>query len=286
MPVATKENYAALEKEYNEKEDFKKVVDESLNYTIDFIKKYQDKEKIDFDLDKAHEEAVNIAKESIVLLKNENNILPLKKREKVAFIGEYAITPHYNGKGSSLVTPYKLVTPLEAVEEREYNVSFAKGFNIFTDSIDLSLESEAIELAKKSDKVVMFLGTNSDIESENYDRRNLDLFINQIDLFYKIYNVNKNIVVVLQNGAPVEIPFNNEVKGLVEAYLGGEGCGEAIVDLLYGLANPCGRLAETMPLRLNTIPSFAYYGVSNKVAIYKEAIYVGYRYYETKGMPV
>ena len=249
MPVATKENYAALEKEYNEKEDFKKVVDESLNYTIDFIKKYQDKEKIDFDLDKAHEEAVNIAKESIVLLKNENNILPLKKREKVAFIGEYAITPHYNGKGSSLVTPHKLVTPLEAVEEREYNVSFAKGFNIFTDSIDLSLESEAIELAKKSDKVVkvvMFLGTNSDIESENYDRRNLDLFINQIDLFYKIYNVNKNIVVVLQNGAPVEIPFNNEVKGLVEAYLGGEGCGEAIVDLLYGLANPCGRLAETM----------------------------------------
>ena len=286
MPVATKENYAALEKEYNAKEDFKKVVDESLNYTIDFIKKYQDKEKIDFDLDKAHEEAVNIAKESIVLLKNENNILPLKKREKVAFIGEYAITPHYNGKGSSLVTPYKLVTPLEAVEEREYNVSFAKGFNIFTDSIDLSLESEAIELAKKSDKVVMFLGTNSDIESENYDRRNLDLFINQIDLFYKIYNVNKNIVVVLQNGAPVEIPFNNEVKGLVEAYLGGEGCGEAIADLLYGLANPCGRLAETMPLRLNTIPSFAYYGVSNKVAIYKEAIYVGYRYYETKGMPV
>ena len=185
MPVATKENTLALEKEYKEKEDFRKIVDESLNYTFDFIKKYQDTTKVDFDLDKGHEEAVNIAKESIVLLKNADNILPLKKREKVAFIGEYALNPHYNGKGSSYVTPYKLVTPLDAVDEKGYNVSFAKGFNIFNDSIDLSLESEAIDLAKKSDKVVMFLGTNGDIESENYDRKNLDLFINQIDLFYK-----------------------------------------------------------------------------------------------------
>ena len=288
MPVATKENYKALAKEYKEKDDFKKIVDESLNCTFDFIKKYQDlkKDEEEFDLDKAHEEAVYIAKESIVLLKNEGNILPLKKREKVAFIGEYALTPHYNGKGSSLVTPYKLKTPLDVVEEKECNVSFAKGFNTLNDDIDLSLEAEAIELAKKSEKVVMFLGTNSEIESEGYDRRNLDLFINQIDLFYKLYNVNKNIVVVLQNGAPVEIPFNNEVKGLVEAYLGGEGCGEAIVDLLYGKANPCGHLAETMPLRLNTVPSFAYFGVSNKNATYKESIYVGYRYYETKGVPV
>ena len=286
MPVATKENTLALEKEYKEKEDFRKIVDESLNYTFDFIKKYQDTTKVDFDLDKGHEEAVNIAKESIVLLKNEDNILPLKKREKVAFIGEYALNPHYNGKGSSYVTPYKLVTPLDAVDEKGYNVSFAKGFNIFNDSIDLSLESEAIDLAKKSDKVVMFLGTNGDIESENYDRKNLDLFINQIDLFYKIYNVNKNIVVVLQNGAPVEIPFNKEVKGLIEAYLSGEGCGEAIVSILYGETNPSGRIAETFPLRLNTVPSFAYFGVSNRVALYKEGIYVGYRYYETKGMPV
>ena len=286
MPVATKENTLALEKEYKEKEDFRKIVDESLNYTFDFIKKYQDTTKVDFDLDKGHEEAVNIAKESIVLLKNEDNILPLKKREKVAFIGEYALNPHYNGRGSSFVTPYKLVTPLDAVDERGYNVSFAKGFNIFNDSIDLSLESEAIDLAKKSDKVVMFLGTNGDIESENYDRKNLDLFINQIDLFYKIYNVNKNIVVVLQNGAPVEIPFNKEVKGLIEAYLSGEGCGEAIVSILYGETNPSGRIAETFPLRLNTVPSFAYFGVSNRVALYKEGIYVGYRYYETKGMPV
>ena len=286
MPVATKENTLALEKEYKEKEDFRKIVDESLNYTFDFIKKYQDTTKVDFDLDKGHEEAVNIAKESIVLLKNEDNILPLKKREKVAFIGEYALNPHYNGKGSSFVTPYKLVTPLDAVDEKGYNVSFAKGFNIFNDSIDLSLESEAIDLAKKSDKVVMFLGTNGDIESENYDRKNLDLFINQIDLFYKIYNVNKNIVVVLQNGAPVEIPFNKEVKGLIEAYLSGEGCGEAIVSILYGETNPSGRIAETFPLRLNTVPSFAYFGVSNRVALYKEGIYVGYRYYETKGMPV
>ena len=286
MPVATKENTLALEKEYKEKEDFRKIVDESLNYTFDFIKKYQDTTKVDFDLDKGHEEAVNIAKESIVLLKNEDNILPLKKREKVAFIGEYALNPHYNGKGSSYVTPYKLVTPLDAVDEKGYNESFAKGFNIFNDSIDLSLESEAIDLAKKSDKVVMFLGTNGDIESENYDRKNLDLFINQIDLFYKIYNVNKNIVVVLQNGAPVEIPFNKEVKGLIEAYLSGEGCGEAIVSILYGETNPSGRIAETFPLRLNTVPSFAYFGVSNRVALYKEGIYVGYRYYETKGMPV
>ena len=286
MPVATKEHYIALTKEYDKNDEFKKKVDESLNYTFNFIKKYQYLEPCEFDLDKGHEEAVNLAKESIVLLKNKDNILPLKKEEKVAFIGEYALNPHYKGGGSSNVEPYKLVSPITYAEEKGYNYIFAKGFNISNDEIDLDLEKEAIEYAQKVDKVVMFLGTNNDVESEGYDRKNLDLFINQIDLLYKIYKVNQNIVVVLQNGAPVELPFNNEIKGLVEAYLGGEGCGEAIISILYGETNPSGRLAETIPEKLNMVPSFAYFGASNKIAAYKESIFVGYRYFETRNIPV
>ena len=272
-------------KEYDKDETFRNKVDESLSYTFDFIKKYQDLKPCEFDIEKGHEEAVKIAKESMVLLKNEDNILPLKKTEKVAYIGDYASNPHYKGGGSSNVTPYKLVTPLDCVEDG-YNVKFAKGFNIIDDEIDLELQNEAVELAKKSDKVVMFLGTNNDVESENYDRKNLDLFVNQIDLLYKVLAVNKNVVVVLQNGAPVELPFINDVKGLLEAYLGGEGVGEAITSILYGETNPSGRLAETFPIKLNSVPCFAYFNTSNKVAAYKEAIYVGYRYYETKSVPV
>ena len=288
MPVATKEQHKLLMAEYNKSEVFRKKVDESLDYTFNFIKKYQDIKSYDFDIDKGHEEAVRIAKESIVLLKNEGNILPLKKREKVAFIGEYAAIPHYKGGGSSNVSAYKLVTPLGAINEKDFNVSYAKGFNISNDEIDLELEEEAIELAKTCEKVVMFLGTNNDVESENYDRKNIDLFINQIDLFYKIYKVNPNIVIVLQNGAPVEIPYpmSKEVKGILEAYLAGEGCGEAIVDTLYGDNNPSGHLAETFPLRLNTVPSFAYFAKDRNIATYRESIFVGYRFFETRDLPV
>ena len=285
MPVATEENYKELTEAYDKDEIFRAKVDESLNYTFNFIKKYQDLKPCGFDIEEGHEEAVKIAKESMVLLKNDNNILPLKKTEKVAYIGEYASNPHYKGGGSSNVTPYKLVTPLECVEDG-YNVKFAKGFGIIDDDIDLELQNEAIELAKKSDKVVMFLGTNNDVESENYDRKNLDLFVNQIDLFNKVYAVNKNVVVVLQNGAPIELPFVNEAKAILEAYLGGEGVGEAITSILYGETNPSGRLAESFPIKLNSVPCFAYFNTSNKVAAYKESIYVGYRYYETKNLPV
>lgn len=286
MPIATKEHYKLLTKAYDADKEFQAKVDESISYTFDFIKRFQDIKPLDFDVEEGHKEAVKIAQESIVLLKNEDNILPLKKREKIAYIGEYALNPHYKGGGSSNVTPYKLVSPLEAISHGDYNITYAKGFNIANDVIDLGLENEAIELAKKSDKVVFFFGTNNNVESEGYDRRNLDLYINQIDLFYKIYEVNKNIVVVLQTGAPVEIPFVKELKGLVQAYLAGEGVGEAVTSILFGDVNPSGHLAETFPTKLNTTPAFAYFNVNGRNAFYKESIYVGYRYYNTKDIEV
>ena len=286
MPIATTNQYKKISEAYDKDDELQNAVDESLNYTFDFIKKYQDTKPCDFDIEKGHEIAVDIAKESIVLLKNEDKILPLKKREKVAFIGEYALTPHYKGGGSSNVTPYKLVTPIEVVENGDYNVTFVKGFSAIKDEVDLDLEDEALDLAKKSDKVVLFMGTNNDIESENYDRKNLDLFANQISLLNKIYEVNKNIVVVLQNGAPVEMPFVNKTKGIVELYLAGEGVGEAIMSVLYGETNPSGRLAETFPLKNNTLPNFTYFHSNPCAATYRESIYVGYRYFETKNIPV
>lgn len=240
-----------------------------------------------YDLDAHHHLAREVARESMVLLKNDDSILPLKKEGTVAVIGEFAKKPRYQGGGSSHIKPTKLediLVEIENVSGENTNVLYAKGYDLERNEIDENLISEAKEVAAGADSVILFVGLPDRYESEGYDRENLQLPENHIQLIEAIAEVNRNIVVVLSNGAPIEMPWISKVKGLLEGYLGGQALGGAIADLLFGDANPSGKLAETFPKQLSDNPSYLNFpGEGNKVE-YKEGIFVGYRYYDKKNL--
>jgi len=237
-----------------------------------------------FDREADHQVARELAEESSILLKNKDKILPLKTEQKVAFIGQYAKEPRYQGGGSSHINSFKLVSAVEA--SKELQVTYARGYDDGLDVAVEELEDQAVELAKKSDVAVLFIGLPDRYESEGYDRKHMQLPANQIALLERLSQVQENLVVVLHNGSAVEMPWIDKVKGVLEVYLGGQAVGEATVNLLYGEVNPSGRLAETFPLRLQDTPCYLYYGGENDKSVYHEGVFVGYRYYSSKEMPV
>ncbi|MCR5491919.1 MAG: glycoside hydrolase family 3 C-terminal domain-containing protein [Bacilli bacterium] len=228
-----------------------------------------------------HAFALKAAKESIVLLKNDA-MLPFKNYKDTCVIGEFARTPRYQGAGSSIVNA-KPISFLEAT--KEFDLPFGAGFTM-EDKQDDSLYVEAMDLANKSKKVILFLGIPPKMESEGYDRSTLCLPDNQLRLFDALYKINPNIVVVLSCGAPVEMPFKDRAKAIVLTYLAGEACGEAVSDILLGNANPSGKLSESWPIHFANCPNFGFYPGSEVQSLYRESIYVGYRYYLTAGVPV
>ena len=222
--------------------------------------------------------------ECAVLLKNEG-LLPLKKEQKVAFIGEYAQTPRYQGGGSSHINSYKITSALDASKDNK-NISYAKGFGIEQSEPDMALLEEAVEAAKTAELAVVFAGLPDSYESEGFDRKHLDLPECQNLLIEKVAEVQPNVVVVLHNGSAVTMPWIEKVKSVLELYLGGEAVGAATVKLLYGEANPSGKLPETFPLRLEDTPSYLNFPGENREVHYGEGVFVGYRYYEAKNLPV
>jgi len=238
------------------------------------------------DVDAHNKLARKIAAESMVLLKNESNILPLDKKAKIAFIGEMAVKPRFQGAGSSQVNPFKITSALEGATEYA-DVKYAMGYNTTDcDEVNEKLQAEAVELAKKVDICVVFVGLPHHYEAEGYDRTHMRMPQGQNKLVKTICDANPKTVAVLHNGSPVEIPWSDDVQGILEAYLGGQASGGAIADILFGKTNPCGKLAETMPIRLSHNPSYLYYLGERDVTEYREGIFVGYRYYDTKGMDV
>ena len=235
-------------------------------------------------MEKDHEEARHIAEESMVLLKNDEQILPLKASEKIAFIGGFAKKPRFQGGGSSHINCFKITNALDSVPS-DAQVTYAEGFPADKDLYDDALAAEAIKAAAASDKVVIFAGLPDSFESEGYDRSHMRLPECQNRLISEILKVQPNTVIVLHNGSPVEMPWLNDIKGLLEAYLGGQAGGTAVANILYGKVNPSGKLAETMPLKLSDNPSYLNFGGGEKVE-YREGVFVGYRYYDTKEMDV
>ncbi|PKG21902.1 glycoside hydrolase family 3 C-terminal domain-containing protein [Niallia nealsonii] len=232
-----------------------------------------------------HQLAREVARESIVLLKNKGGILPLKKEGTIAVIGEFLKKPRYQGGGSSHVNPTKLESILEEIENtagKNVNILYAQGYYLDNDDIDESLINEAKKAALQAETAVLFVGLPDRYESEGYDREHLRLPENHIRLIQAVGGVQSNLVVILSNGAPVEMPWVDQVKGLFEGYLGGQALGGAIADLLFGEVSPSGKLAETFPKKLSHNPSFLNFpGEGDKVE-YREGIFVGYRYYDTK----
>ena len=225
-----------------------------------------------FDRDKDHEKSVEIETECAVLLEN--------------YIGEFAEKPRYQGGGSSHINSSKVVSALEAAQEKNRNVTYVKGFSSERDEIEAQEVEKAVQAAKEADIAVVFAGLPDAFESESYDRKDMKLPACQNHLIEEVAKVQPNLVVVLHNGSPVETPWAEQTAAILEMYLGGQGVGEACDRLLYGQANPSGRLAETFPLRLEDNPSYLSFGGDGKTVDYTEGVYVGYRYYEAKKQPV
>lgn len=238
-----------------------------------------------WDKDKHHELARKIASECIVLLKNDDKVLPLDGSKKIAFIGKFAAAPRYQGGGSSHINSFKVTSALEAAEEYA-KVTYAQGYDVEQDVTDETLLAEAVKCASEAEVAVVFAGLPDAFESEGYDRKHMRMPECQLRLIDEICKVNKNVIVVLHNGSPVEMPFADKVKGIVEAYLGGQAVGGAVCDVLFGKVNPSGKLPETFPKKLSDNPSYLNFPGEGDKVCYNEGIFVGYRYYDYKDMDV
>ncbi|EOS38350.1 hypothetical protein C808_02551 [Lachnospiraceae bacterium M18-1] len=264
-----------------------KVLDEAVFRILNITYRYLENRdgKAVLNLYSGHDIARKIEEESIVLLKNEENILPLSKKMKVAFMGKYASNPRYQGGGSSHINSFRVESAVEASDENE-QIIYAQGYDDALDEINEQMQKEAIEAAKNAEVAVVFAGLPDSFESEGYDRKHLRMPKCQNRLIEEIAAVQPNVVVVLHNGAPIEMPWIDQVKGVLEVYLGGQAVGRATWNVLYGEVNPSGRLPETFPLRLQDTPCYLYYGGENDESEYREGVFVGYRYYTSKSIEV
>ena len=280
--INDKKIVAAVESGRLSEECLDEAVERVLNIVYKFVENRD--ENAVFDREADHRLSREIAAECMVLLKNDQ-ILPLDEKADTVFIGAFAKKPRYQGGGSSHINSFKVESALDASAGMEH-ITFAPGFITEKDVVDDALIQEAVEAAKKAEAAVVFAGLPDSFESEGFDREHMRLPDCQNELIRQVAAVNPNTVVVLHNGSPVEMPWIKDVKGVLEAYLGGQAVGAATVDILFGRANPCGRLAETFPLKLEDNPSYLYYlGEGDKVE-YREGVFVGYRYYDKKKMDV
>lgn len=263
------------------------ILDQACEEFLNIVFRYKENRDTSavFDREKDHETARMIEEESIVLLKNEDKILPLDSDKKVALIGKYAASPRYQGGGSSHINSFKVESAMDALKGME-NVVYAQGYDDVQDVTDERLLAEAVETAKNADVAVIFAGLPDNFESEGYDRKHLRMPDCQNRLIEAVADVQPNVIVVLHNGAPVEMPWIGCVKAVLEAYLGGQAVGVAVANVLFGKVNPSGHLPETFPLRLQDTPCYLTYGGENDRSEYTEGVFVGYRYYTSREMPV
>lgn len=275
--MSAKKIKAALEDETLSEAELDKAVRRIINFVF---KWHQNRIECEFDREEHHKRAKETATKTMVLLKNDNNILPLKKTQKIAYIGEYAKKPRYQGGGSSHINSYRVSDAFSESLHR-CDINYATGFGIHDTEPDPELVARAVEVAEDADVAVIFAGLDEKIESEGFDRKNMKMPYCQNYLIERISEVQKNIVVVLHNGAPVEMPWIDKVSGVLEAYLAGEAVGEAEAEILFGEVNPSGKIAETFPVRLSDTPCYNTFPGTYNTVEHREGIFVGYRYYET-----
>ena len=229
--------------------------------------------------------ARDIAVDSAVLMKNEGRALPLDEGGKYLVIGEMFDKMRYQGAGSSLIHPYKLTTPHAAFDAHSVNYSYEQGYYVDSFDSDSSLMDRALQAAKDADTILFFGGLSEYAESEGFDRKTLDLPSNQVELLLALAKLGKKIVFVMYGGSPVDMSFDSNVDAVLNMYLPGEEGGEATYDLLFGRANPSGRLPETWPHSYADVPFGGEFTKTTNDR-YKESIFVGYRYYTSYSVPV
>ena len=260
-------------------------VDELIDITLSTKnkKKPQDKAKMFEDNNALSREA---ARKSIVLLKNEENILPLGKSKKVAIIGDFAFSPRYQGAGSSMVNATIVEDAQKLIKKLDLNIiGMAHGYSR-ADKEEESLVNEAIELAKQADIVLYFFGLNEASESEGLDRTHLRIPNNQVELLEKLSKVNENIVGIISAGSCIEMPWEKNLKGILHGYLFGQSGMGAVFELLNGEYSPSGKLSESIVKKYEDVPNIKYYPSKERISEYRESIFVGYRYFTTANVPV
>ncbi|MBQ7616289.1 MAG: glycoside hydrolase family 3 C-terminal domain-containing protein [Butyrivibrio sp.] len=282
---SARELIEAVESGMLKMEDVDTRVDELLDAVMTLYVNAQNKSD-DFDKNAHHLVARRAAAESTVLLKNEDNILPLKPGAKVAIIGDFAFVPRYQGAGSSLVNPTKVETVAELAGKYDLQiVGMSRGYSRKGEE-DASTKKEALDLASRADIVLFFFGLNEDSESEGMDRTHMRIPQNQIELLQELGQVNSNLVGVISAGSAIEMPWHHYFKALLHCYLNGQAGAGAALDILTGSVNPLGKLSETIPRRLEDTPAYRYYPSRERTSEYRESLYVGYRYYDTAKVPV
>ena len=240
------------------------------------------KEKSVFDTGKHHALARRAAAESCVMLKNEEDILPLNKEKSLAVIGAFAKTPRYQGAGSSKIVPFKIDNAFDSLSELGFDVAYAEGYSLLPKSdADETMITEAVSLAQSRDIALVFAGLPDEYESEGFDRTDMNMPDSHVRLIQAVSEANPNTIVVLMLGSPVVLSWKNDVKGIMAAYLGGQAGGSGLADVLSGTVCPGGKLAESWPVSLDATPCAKWYPGYNKTAEYRESIFVGYRFYDS-----
>jgi len=288
MPGPAKGTYRILKKAYKEKLITKQEIDIAAYHVLSLSQNAKKAKNIPYicNMEKHLEIAQTIAEESMVLLKNEG-ILPLEKsvfREKrIALIGEFAKKSRYQGAGSSIINPYKLDSICEAFTLENIPYTYANGYSLNANLTKIEIENnikKAIEVCKKSDIVLIIAGLPESYESEGFDRTNIEMPLEQNQLIQEICKIHKNVIIILQTGSVVSMPWLDKPQAVLLSYLGGCQGGKAITNILFGKVNPSGKLAETFVKKEDFLPNSKYYPGENKRAEYRESIFVGYRYFD------
>jgi beta-glucosidase len=267
---------------------YESILDDSVSRVLQLVDRSQPAlaARGEFDFAEHHALARRAAQESAVLLKNAGNVLPLQPASgsTVAVIGEFARTPRFQGAGSSQVNPTLIDVPFDELQSAlagQAEVRFAAGFGIGTTDNDEELMQEAVELATEADHVLVFLGLPGEDESEGFDRTHIDLPANQLVLLHALAEVHDRLIVILANGGVVRVStWVDKVAAILECWLSGQAAGAATVDLLLGVANPSGKLAETIPVRLQDNSSYLNFPGEEGVVRYGEGVFIGYRAYD------
>ena len=264
-----------------------KELDSCVDQMLDAILTLSRQEKkTSFDEDAHHALARKACAQSAVLLKNENKVLPLAPKTKVAVIGDFALSPRYQGAGSSVVNPTKLETIEQVIGDYDVEcLGCARGYDR-AGAKDEILKASAVALAKKADVVLYFFGLDELSESEGLDRSHMRIPQNQIELLEAIAQVNTNVVGIISAGSSIEMPWHHCCKAILHGYLCGQAGASALLDIVTGKVNPSGRLNETYPLRYEDTPAFRNYPSQQRCSQFRESIYVGYRYYDTSKVRV
>ncbi|WP_258168984.1 glycoside hydrolase family 3 protein [Paenibacillus sp. AR247] len=294
MPGPAKYNAVKLVSAVRSGELDESVLDASVRRMLELVAKVtaaagSKEARQPWDVDAHHELARRAAAESIVLLKNENGILPLAagKLRLLAVIGQKAKKPRYQGGGSARVTPTRLDIPYDeiaAMAGGEDHLAYAEGYRNDNEPDD-ALIKESVRLASQAEAAVLFVGQPEGTESEGYDSKTIDLPPAQVKLIQEVAAAQPNCIVILCNGTAVAMQeWIGGVPAVLEMWLSGQGSGRAVADILFGRVNPSGKLSETFPVKLSDTPSYLTFGDGNQQAVYSEGIFTGYRYYAKRSL--